>query len=155
MASLNNIKYNADDNADSLRVATKLSPTVEHQSVSVTSLTKFSALSSVRGGPKIFHYFFRNSTVTKSLMPLIMKGPRNTGTTRRWIHHFWSILEFSRPWCKLLWEHASPPKTLTSGVVQTFHSVYLTTKYHHISIRITTAFKFSTSDVRCSPDLNV
>ena len=32
-----------------------------------------------------------------------------------------------------------PPKTLMSGVFQTFHSVFLTTKYHHINIRITTA----------------
>ena len=100
---------------------TAVSHTIEHQSVSVTFLTNLNALSSVRGGQKIFHYFFRNSTVTKSLMQLIMKGPWNTGTTRRWIHHFWSVLEFSRPRWKLLWEHAALPKTLTSGVFQTFH----------------------------------
>ena len=37
---------------------TAVSPSVERQSVSVTSLTNFSALSSVSGGLKIFHYFF-------------------------------------------------------------------------------------------------
>ena len=57
---------------------TAVSPTVEHQPVAVTSFTNFNALSSVRGGLKIFHYFFRNSTVTKTCTPLIMKGPWNT-----------------------------------------------------------------------------
>ena len=52
-----------------------VSPAVEYQSVAVTSFNSFNALSSVRGSLKIFHYFFRNSTITKSGMPLIMKGP--------------------------------------------------------------------------------
>ena len=38
---------------------TAVSPTVEHQSASVTSLTNLNALSSVREGLKIFHYFLK------------------------------------------------------------------------------------------------
>ena len=54
---------------------TPVSPTVKHQSVSVTSLTNFNVLSSVSGGSENLSLFFQNSTVTKSLMPLIMKSP--------------------------------------------------------------------------------
>ena len=47
---------------------TVVSPAVEHQSVPVTALTNFNALSLVSGG--LLSLFFRNSTVTKSHMPL-------------------------------------------------------------------------------------
>ena len=45
--------------------------------VGISHFSNFSALSSIRGDLKVFRYFFRNSTVTNSLMPLIMKGPGN------------------------------------------------------------------------------
>ena len=133
---------------------TAVSPAVERHSVSILlSLTSapYHQLERVLKSFIIFSELCRHYIAYAS----IMKGPWNTGTTRRRIHHFWSIQESSRSWWKLLWEHAALPKTLTSGIFQTFHSLYLTTKHHHINIRITTDFKFSTSDVRCSPDISI
>ena len=130
---------------------TAVSPTVEHQSVSVTSLTStpYHQLQVIWN----LSLFFRNSSVTKSLMPLIMKGPWNDD--KKMNPSFLvnigilptSMETFMRTYCS-----AQNPDVMSFW---DFSSVYLTTKYHHINIRNTTAFKFATSDVRCSPDINV
>ena len=73
---------------------TAVSPNVERRSVSATSLTNVNTLSSVRVGLPTLSLFLRNSTVTKSFMPL-QQCPWNTGTTRRWIHQlfgpYWNL----------------------------------------------------------------
>ena len=132
-----------------------VSRNVKSQSVSISSRINANLLSSVKVGmstlslslSKLYHLLI--AYATNKLKPL-----KHWDNKRMNSRKFGRILEFSRPLQKNTRTRCSTQKS-DIVIFQTFHLMYLTTKYHKIIIRITAMFKFSTSDIRCLPDTTV